>query len=97
MQLRKGPRVYYVNGGGVRSKLPAIFATTAVCDLDVIVVAETWLIPSMHDAEITPPGWICFRKDRHDEADAVGVGGGVMILVRKGLCPTLISSDSTVE
>ena len=94
---RSRPRVYYVNGGGVRSKLPAIFAMTAVCDYDVIVVVETWLVPSIYDAELTPHGWLCFRKDRHDEADAVGVGGGVMILVRQDLCPTLISSDSTVE
>ena len=67
----------------MRSKLPAFYVVVTAPDYDVIVISETWLIPSIRDAELTPSGWMLFRRDRHSSIDATGLGGGAIILIRK--------------
>lgn len=90
-------RFHYVNAGGIRSKIPIFFASPATCDHDVIVVTETWLVSSVLDAELTPPGWFLFQRDRHSAIDATGYGGGVIILVRAELRPSLVLSSDSIE
>ena len=86
--------VYYVNAGRMRSKLFAFFAAVATCDYDAIVVTESWLAPSINDAELTPSGWICFRKDRHNDTSSTSLEGGVLILVRPS---TSVSNSNSVR
>lgn len=66
----------------MRSKIAEFYAAVAVCDYDVVVIVETWLIPSILDTKLTPTGWQAFRRDRHQSATATGLGGGVLILER---------------
>ena len=83
----------------MRSKLPVFFSAVAASDYDVIVICETWLIPSIRDTELAPSGWTLFRRDRYNNSDATGFGGGVIVIVRNGLRPIEVScTDSqTVE
>lgn len=90
-------RAVRINAGNMRSKIPIFFASVAACDYDVVVITESWLIPSALDAEITPPGWLLFRRDRYSNIDATGYGGGVIILVRTELCPSLLLSSDSLE
>lgn len=67
--------MFYVNAGGMRSKLLEFFTAVTSCNYQVIAITETWLINSIFDGEITPPGWQIFRKDRHGDTDISTVGG----------------------
>ena len=71
----------------MRSKLPEFYAAVAASDYDIVIICETWLVPSIRDAELTPSGWMLFRRDRHNNSDATGFGGGVIVLIRNELRP----------
>ena len=47
---------------------------------DVIMGTESWLSPDVYDAEVFPPNYVTYRKDRIDR-----LGGGVFISVRDNL------------
>lgn len=97
-QYKEKVRVYYVNAGGIRRKLSDFYAAIATCDYDVIVILETWLIKSILTSEFTPDGWTTFRRDRYGDLDVDTFGGGVMIMARTALNPTVISlNDDTHE
>ena len=74
-------KIQYVNAGGMWSKLSDFFTAVAVSDYVVTVICETFLIASIRDAELSPSGWMLFRRDRHNNSDATGIGGGVIVLV----------------
>ena len=67
----------------------------AASDFD-IVICETRLVPSICDAELTPSGWMLFSRDRHSNDDAIGFGGGVIVLVRNELRPIEVSSAGSL-
>lgn len=85
--------------GGTKSSMSALRAAIKSSDYDVIVLIETWLngnIPTSllfesHD-------WEIFRRDRCVSGDN-REGGGVLLAVRKHLCPTdvVITFDSLTE
>ena len=68
----------------MRSKLATFFASVAIfCiggDHGVIIITESWLVSSVLDSEITPPGWLLPRRDRHSEIDTSALGGGVFLI-----------------
>lgn len=35
--------IYYLNTGGINTKAKALFNPSSLCDLDVIIISETWL------------------------------------------------------
>ena len=86
-------RIYYTNAGGMRSKISNFYAAVSVCDFDLIIVTETWLVPSIPDSELTPRGWQIFRRDRHRDPNSSALGGGVLIMVRDSLFPSLVVSN----
>ena len=60
-------------------------------NLDILLVAETWLSDILYDNEITPRGFCVYRRDRSSR------GGGVAIFVRLQLCSSLFQSHDTIE
>ena len=58
--------------------------------LDILTLSETWLVPNIMDSEITIPGYLLVRKDRHRLTKSCG--GGVIIFVRDGI-PFVVISD----
>lgn len=70
----------------------AIHSYAAFNDLDVICIAETWLTDGTTDAELSAVGkFMVFRRDRGSR------GGGVLVLVRKGIpcVPLPVPSDAS--
>ena len=86
-------RIFYSNAGGMRSKVASFHAAVSVCEYEVIIITETWLVPSVLDSELTPRGWQIFRRDRHREPDSCALGGGVLIMVRDNLFPSMVITD----
>ena len=93
-----GVNILYHNPGGIRGKLNGIYATLAsdACEYDVIVLTETWLISRYPDSLIAPEGWTVLRRDRYEDG-AEGLGGGVLIIARNSLHPTLSLKSANSE
>lgn len=82
----------------MRSKISGFREALTSSDFDVVVVTESWLVSSIGDAELTPDGWLCFRRDRHSQRDVTSFGGGVLIMARAFLSPSqLVIDDGGVE
>lgn len=56
-----------------------------------MVITETWLHPNILDTEITPPNYTIIRKDREAR------GGGVAILIRRGIVFTVLDEVKDIE
>ena len=77
---KRGLKVSHLN---VRSLLPKIDLVRLFISknpFDVFTLSETWLKPSITNAEINIPNYLITRQDRKDKA-----GGGTAIYVREGL------------
>lgn len=85
-------RCFYVNFGGMRSKLPKLYAALATTNYNVVIITESWLINGIENSEFTPPGWLPFRRDRHSNGTAFG--GGVLNLVRCELNSTQVDTTT---
>ena len=48
-------------------------------DIDIVIGSETHLDRHIHDGEILPQTYVCYRKDRDDG------WGGVIIIAKKSL------------
>lgn len=94
VQLNLRTRTFYLNVGGMGSKLSDFYPAVAECEYDIIVICETWLNHTHLDGEIAPPGWVLFRRDR-PQPDPLPVkpkkGGGVLILAREQLRPVHVT------
>lgn len=83
--------------GGTKSFLPALSASISSSHYDVIMITESWLNPSIFDAELFDDQWIVFRRDRCQSGDH-REGGGVIIAVRNYISSTLVPQlDDTIE
>lgn len=78
---------YYQNCGGIRTKLNTIYMNILSYSYDIIVLTETWLIPSIADSEFIDGRYIVFRCDRDRAATGREEGGGVLVAVRRELRP----------
>ena len=90
-------RLHYVNAGGMRTKIGQFYAAVSSGDHDVIVVAESWLVSSILNTALAPSGWSVFRRDRHGNANVSSLGGGILIIAREYLNPSLVLSDDNSE
>ncbi|CAB4036183.1 Hypothetical predicted protein, partial [Paramuricea clavata] len=78
--LKRGLKVSHLN---VRSLLPKIDLVRMFISknpFDVFTLSETWLKPTVTDAEINIPNYLITRQDRKDKA-----GGGTAIYVKESL------------
>lgn len=82
-----GISLYYQNAGGLRSKLPEFYLSVCESDFDVLAISESWLVPSVLDAEVVPTSYNIFRCDRVADPH-----GGVFLASKKSLDASLISS-----
>lgn len=72
--------VIYQNVRGLKTKLPYFKQyITTLDNTDIIAITETYLDPSVYDAELFPLGWSILRRDRPS------LGGGVLLATRPGL------------
>lgn len=81
-------------------KLPDLYAALSTTHHKVVIIDETWLYNAILDTQFTPPGWVCFRRDRHGNTGNDVVGGGVVILARSELRPKLVEvtiPDTSVD
>lgn len=79
--------IYYQNVRGLRSKTDLFYNNLLNSDNDIIALTETFLISSVHDAELFPPGYVVLRKDRTEDAG----WGGVLLAVRNNYSARLIT------
>lgn len=79
--------LYYQNVRGLRTKTKNFFVATCDCDYDIVVLTETWLLPSIYDSELFSDDFVVHRCDRSNLNSLFSLGGGVLIAVR-----TLLSS-----
>lgn len=57
----------------------------------IIVITETWLNIDIRDAEVTPPGYRIYRKDRDSR------GGGVAIIYQENLSVSRLADIAGIE
>ncbi|KAJ2950561.1 hypothetical protein O0L34_g8806 [Tuta absoluta] len=71
--------IFYQNVRGLKSKTTVFYNNVSTLNSsDIIVLTETFLVSSVHDAELFPPGYVVLRSDR---AGDVG-WGGVLIAIK---------------
>lgn len=78
--------IYYQNCGGLRTKLNTLYLNILSDNYDILVLTETWLIPSIADGELIDERYTVFRCDRDRVACGREDGGGVLVAVRTELC-----------
>jgi len=69
-------RCLTVNCGGLKSKAPLLLTAVEYVNPDVIIGSESHLDESIKDAEVFPPGYTVYRKDRDKH------GGGVFLAIK---------------
>lgn len=79
--------ISYQNVRGLRTKSLDFFSKSMLCTNDIICLTETWLNESFYTSEFFDDNFIVFRKDRDAVASGRERGGGVIVAVRRGLCP----------
>lgn len=86
--------IYYQNVRGLRTKTEEFFDSLTMLShsIDCVVLTETWLNDRIFDAELVPPNFTLFRKDRNLVSTGRKDGGGVAILVKSDYA-TIRSSD----
>lgn len=76
--------LYYQNCRGLRTKLNTLLMNALADSYDIIILSETWLIPTILDCEILDSRYSIFRCDRNRAATGKRDGGGVLVAVRRG-------------
>ena len=76
--LSKGVKMAHINIRSLFKKIDQLRESFA--GMDVIVVGETWLTPSIPNSAISIPGYRLFRVDRMEQRDKRG--GGLCIYVK---------------
>ena len=80
----------YLNARSVKSvtskhnKLEQLGTLVSDYSPDIVVITETWLIPSVRDSEVLPSNFTLHRRDRVD-AGCDKRGGGILIDVNESL------------
>ena len=77
-------RTMVVNCRSIKNKVPEFHAAVEYLAPDVIMGTESWLDPSINNAEVFPPGFIVFRKDRKREE----TGGGEFLAIKDSYIAT---------
>ena len=74
---------YYQNVQGLRTITNKFFLASSSCDFDVIMLTETWLLPTISSLELFTSSFTVFRRDRYQTG--IRKGGGVLIAVNTAL------------
>jgi hypothetical protein len=74
---------YYQNVQGLRTFTNKFFLASSSCDFDVIMLTETWLLPTISSLELFTSSFTVFRRDRYQTR--IRKGGGVLIAVNTAL------------
>ena len=77
----------------MKSKLKNFYLNCINGTYDIIIITETWLNSSVHDAEICPPDYNLYRLDRNPSNSVFKNGGGVLIAVKCCLKSELLFSN----
>ena len=94
IKMTRGLKVAHLNIRSLRNKIDSLrLEGLDSKTIDVLTLSETWLDDSIHDSEISLPGFICVRKDRVGGKKGYG---GVAIYVRAGL-PFRIRNDINAD
>ncbi|XP_072020312.1 uncharacterized protein [Amphiura filiformis] len=90
-QAPRGLRALEINFQSIYSKREEFWSLVDAVKPDVIYGCETWLKPSMSQAEVFPPGYDLYRVDRK------GGHGGVIIGIHNSLNNHQLSLDTEAE
>lgn len=63
-RMEKTLHCYYQNVRGLRTKTKDFFLASAACNYDLIIITETWLLPSIFDSELFTDSFMVYRCDR---------------------------------
>lgn len=74
--MNRSLNVLYQNVRGLRTKANEFFCNVSSSIFSVVVLTETWLLPSISSKDYFPPYYNVFRSDR-----ATRTGGGALIAV----------------
>lgn len=85
-------RLFYQNVQGLNTKLKDFKLSVSVSNYDVINLTETWTNVSIFDRELFDDRYSVYRKDRDFRGCGKGIGGGVLIAVKKQYSSNLLPS-----
>ncbi len=75
---KKNWRTMVINCCSVKGKIPEFHSVVDYISPDAILGTESWLDPGINNAEIFPPDYTVYRKDR----SSTQVGGGVFVAIK---------------
>lgn len=87
--------MYYQNVRGLRTKLDDLHFNSTSSGYNVLAFTETWLIPSISDAELGCGNFSVFRRDRFSQSDSSRSGGGVLIAVSSSFSSIILPLPNT--
>ena len=87
-------RVVLFNSKSIKNKtsLLSAFVKQQSVEPDLIFITETWLSEVILDSQVCPEGYSIIRCDRINR-----IGGGVLVLYRKGLLVTNITTEESTS
>ena len=77
---------------GLRTKIDELTTLAYELHPEIMAFTESWLLPTILDAEVCIPGYTCVRSDRNQSR-----GGGVILYYVSGLAVKLIEAFSNAE
>lgn len=80
--------IYYQNVRGLRTKSHEFLRNILCNNYDVVCIAESWLNTNFHNSEYFDSRYEVYRCDRNVMVSGYERGGGVLIAVRRDLCPS---------
>jgi len=75
-----GISIYYQNVRGLRTKTNTFRLGLLESNYDILMITESWLIPSIYSSELFTQEYTIFRRDR--DVTGLGRGGGVLIAIK---------------
>ncbi|XP_065307359.1 uncharacterized protein [Dermacentor albipictus] len=83
--------ILLVNCRSIKNKVDNFMSLVATVTPQIVMGTESWLDKDIPDAEIFPPSFTVYRKDRR------GHGGGVFLLISNALSSTQILFENDSE
>lgn len=86
--MKNSLSIYYQNVRGLRTKSHELLSNVLHNDYDIICLTESWLNDSFYSSEYFDSRYEVYRCDRDASAHGCSRGGGVVVAVRRELCPS---------
>lgn len=87
--------MYYQNVRGLRTKLDDLHFNSTFSNYDILALTETWLIPSISDAELGCDSFTIYRRDRFSHSESTRSGGGILVAVSSAYISHIIPLPAT--